>query len=119
MSAVENVADVLDAAADLLAKPGAWTRGQYARDDHGSPLQDGRNPAAVCWCAIGALEKVSDRLVGRKLVDPLQRIVANTSNKFGEYGHISEWNDAPERTQAEVVAKLREAAALARQEQAA
>lgn len=42
------------AARELLADPGRWTQGVYARDERGAkmPPEDVR---AVCWCALGAL----------------------------------------------------------------
>lgn len=113
MSAVENVADVLDAAADLLEPKGAWTQGAFARNADGdfTGLSEFRGPA-VCWCIMGATEKVTD---DPRLAGEADRYVARLVPGFS----IEDFNDAPERTQAEVVAKLREAAALARQEQAA
>jgi len=108
MSAPQAVADVLDAAADLLEKPGAWTQGDYARNRFGGKLGDGRKPEATCWCAIGALEKVTGSLIGNHYAAPLIEVI-------GGNGRIDQWNDAPGRTQSEVVAALRAAATSARQ----
>ncbi|MBI0530887.1 DUF6197 family protein [Sphingomonas sp. TX0522] len=102
----EEVADVLERAADLIAKPGAWTQGNYARDAAGEGLHDGFNPAAVCWCAYGAIEKVTNEGMGGDL-----RNAAANAIPWGPF-----WNDAPERTQAKVVAALRSAATAARQQ---
>jgi hypothetical protein len=98
-----SVADSLEKAADLIEPEGAWTQGCYAR------LADGEttgsfNPDAVCWCALGAIQKTGG---GRDAFSALYDMMPAD-------GLVSPWNDAPERTQAEVVAKLREAAANAR-----
>lgn len=112
MSAVENVADVLDAAADLLEKPGAWIKGDLALDASGEAV-DPSDSNASCWCVMGATERVSDASWARRARNAFRAVIGGWNKS------IPEWNDAPGRTQAEVVAKLREAAALARQEQAA
>lgn len=100
-----NTADILDQAADLIEPEGAWTQGWFARDRHGHKVPTW-SPDAVCWCAIGAILRAAN----------LPSVAgAARSHIFSLVGPIPDFNDAPERTQAEVVAKLREAAALARQ----
>ena len=92
-----------------LTEESAWTQAGYAA------LPDGRgtdsyNPDAVCWCLGGARD-----VEGKKSGD----FAANRHDAFARAlgfrnsDEMFTWNDAPERTQAEVVAKLREAAALA------
>jgi hypothetical protein len=94
-----SVADVLERAANLIEPEGAWTKEDYV------------GPSGTCWCVLGAIKRAGD--------------FANDLNPAAEalraalgvgYGGIPDWNDAPERTQDEVVAKLREAAALAREQ---
>lgn len=116
MSAVENVADVLDAAADLLEKPGAWTQGASARDRSGNPVLPS-SEAAICFCAWGAIAKASGDFTAEDR-RPL-RMLTKPWGKPSTPDVIGAWNDAPGRTQKQVVAKLRFSAALARQEQAA
>jgi hypothetical protein len=105
------VADVLDRAADLLTPEGAWTQGYSARDANGSPVFVD-DKSAVCFCMWGAIAKVTgdlsaqDRRPIRAITKPLGW--AATPDNLGRF------NDTPGRTQAEVVAKLREAAALDR-----
>lgn len=101
------MAEVLDRAADLIEPKGAWTQGVYACDEFGNDLNpDGQwqpSPTAVCRCMYGAVAEIAQPN-GYRCVPP-----------SGSWGlPDTDWNDAPERTQAEVVAKLREAAALAR-----
>jgi hypothetical protein len=62
--------------------------------------------AAVCWCALGAI---------RRVVGPSGH-VTDAWDALRASAHvvsIVDWNDAPSRTQAEVVAAFREAAAKA------
>ena len=96
MSAVENVADVLDAAADIIIESG-WTQGAF--EDNG------------CFCLDGAIMRAKGVYDTLLELDYVRRATGWPSAIM--------WNDAPGRTEDEVVAKLREAAALARQEQAA
>jgi hypothetical protein len=101
-----SIADVLSKAADLIEPEGAWTQHVDARDAAGNQI-DHDDVDAVCWCADGAYMRV-----GGNWGDAGWRALQVA---LGGDGPIS-WNDAPERTQAEVVAKLREAAALAREQ---
>lgn len=97
----KSPAEVLEAAADLLENPGAWTQGAHARNAAGAPMLLGSRLDAVCWCALGALDRVSPT---NALWD------ASVQALKGVVGHIPGFNDAANRTQAEVVAALREAA---------
>jgi len=103
------IATALIKAADLLARPNAWTRSVFARDAEGKPLSFGHSSLACQWCVLGALESVTFnyplirngacKVLGGVLgIEPFQ-------------DDIADWND--NSTQTEVVAKLREAAALA------
>lgn len=105
------VAGILERAADLIEPEGRWTQGASARDADGNDLDGtkGANPdSAVCFCAAEAIWRVSkvrfDECPAHQF---MMKFVG---------GPIPTWNDAPERTQADVVAKLREAAALASKE---
>lgn len=109
-----SIADVLDAAADLIEPAGRWTQGAYARNIHGDDIVDDDDGSlvpreAVCFCVYGAVAFVED-----------QPIAESAAGAFLEMLGVQAvgWNDAPERTQAEVVAKLREAATLARTKEA-
>lgn len=96
------VALVLERAADRLSKPGAWTQVHLARDVNGVPVKPG-DYRATCWCISGAL-----------LREAPSRPLMDYPTLDAAIGMYPSWNDAPERTQSEVVAKLREAAAAAR-----
>ena len=111
MTEPKSVADVLDAAADLLTPEGAWTQGALAKAADGEWVDSGLSPAASCWCLLGAVERGG----GNPVWSAARRVIA-TALGVDEREGIPTWNDAPERTQPEVVAKLREAAALAREQ---
>src|SRR5688572_12664424 len=95
-------AEILNKAADLLEPKGAWTQGWFARDKSRCHVAV-ESSAAVCWCAAGAIERASPPTLYWDALNALARVLPTS---------IAVWNDSPERTQAEVVAKLREAAAL-------
>lgn len=105
-----SVAETLERAADLIEPEGAWTKDWFAKDAAGRDVDAG-DCDAVCWCVRGAVHHVSgeDEPNEEQIFAPLRAVL-------GEGVDVIEgWNDADETTQAEVVAKLREAAALARE----
>lgn len=96
--------EVLSRAADLIEPEGKWTQGDYARDAGG----EGRWPSsndATCWCAIGAIRRCAP--------DSPYRALAYFAMAAGGSACV-DFNDAPHRTQAEVVAALRRASELAK-----
>ena len=95
---------VLLAAADLLEPEGAWCQDQMALDARGKPTI-ASSPNACRWCASGAIIAVSVRKLQARLN---ARVAIRESLGVAS---LTEWNDAPERTQDEVVAALRAAAA--------
>ena len=106
-----TVAEVLERAADILNSKGAWAQGRYAVADTGKGCAS-LDERAVRWCAIGAMGKASGEGVGGEFSTQAREF----ANMVAFGGSIANFNDAPERTQEEVVAKLREAAALAREQ---
>lgn len=101
MTAPQTVADVLDAAADLLEKPGAWTQGEWwsCNDDD-----------EQCFCVRGAI-----RWCGVGINSEMDQKIAEAMG-FRAPHLLARWNDEKGRTQSEVVAALRAAATSARQE---
>lgn len=112
--AAKTVADILAAAADLIEPEGAWTQSEFMRDPTGivSSEDEPLLPDANCWCALGAIAQVCD-------LNPWESWAGHPADAAmwalaGVVGRsVAGWNDAPGRTQAEVVAALREAAAKA------
>lgn len=89
-------------------KPERWTQHSEARDvagDDVTPL-DGD---AVCWCVFGAIQKVSKTVRWTDAVSfPLTKAL---DQELGGESWPEDWNDAPERTFADVVALLEKIAA--------
>lgn len=108
MTAPQTVADVLDAAADLIEPEGAWGQGAFARGSQGQPIGP-FSPYATCFCLRGALVRVG-AINARAENSP-----ATLALGFNSSSRLVSWNDAPGRTQSEVVAALRAAATSARQ----
>jgi len=106
--AAKTVADILTAAADLIEPEGRWTTGAFARTVKGRVIGSSEAPA-TCWCAVGAVYRSAYPHGSYRVYRALELL----SDTVGCY-HIGGWNDAPERTQAEVVAALRAAAEKAR-----
>jgi hypothetical protein len=102
------VSTVLRNAAELCER--GWCQGAPSRDVGGRDGSDDGFLGSASWCALGAIWDAYDDFgnFDEGAEEMLRRAIACRC--------IPDWNDAPERTQAEVVAKLREAAALAESE---
>jgi len=99
MGGTPSVAEVLEQAADRLSKPGQWGQGS--------------GPCKGQHCADTMIYTVAyDRELREKSRKFFAKHIGGATH-FDTY----RWNDAKGRTQEEVVAKLREAADLARAEQ--
>jgi hypothetical protein len=90
--------EILKAARKLITPKGAWITGVYAKTSpKGRKALFGNDPAATCWCMEGALQKAS----GREMVYDSQDLL----KPFGNIGkNLPQFNDAPGRTHAEVLA---------------
>lgn len=108
-------ADVLERAAALIEQPGKWTQGAFARAANGNPIGP-LSPNATCWCAYGAIGRATGD--GWPAVEAVGAFGCSVPNPDGrpQRDAIAIWNDAPERTAAEVAAALRACAAKLRQE---
>lgn len=95
-----TVLGILKGAREILASPNRWTTGIGARDRYGE--KTGFDEKSACrWCLWGAL----CRAAGRMLSDEIDVAILDALGfKYGT--DIFEWNDAPNRTHAEVLAKL-------------
>lgn len=92
-----STVEVLKRARETISKPERWTQGAYARDARGYPIGVGHSDA-VCFCATGA--------IARGAPDPEARALAQMGVRIGRrpVEGLAAWNDAPERTHAEVLA---------------
>ena len=93
---------VLTKAREILTPKKNWTQGTMARNSEGY-MTLLRNEEAVCFCALGAVERAYYDLAGwdpsaapQEVFDPLYEAV-------GE-GGVALWNDRPSRTHEEVLA---------------
>ena len=81
---------------ELLSDPSKWTQGVIARDSNG--LHVGvHSSSATCFCLYGAMRRCygSDFKTEYNVFNRLQQMVPD-HDPIG-------WNDAPERTHAEVL----------------
>lgn len=91
-----------------------WTQGVSARSSGSCVAFD--NPQADCWCAAGAIGNVAmkhDTMGWRQLYSDALTHANNVVRRSDPRAHLMMWNDALGRTQAEVVALLRECARVA------
>lgn len=102
-----SVADVLERAAARLAGEGAWTQRAFARRHDGSVAYSSCDPRVCSWCLGGALLKENE-------ATPFDISQVANAVRAVIGADLVGWNDAPERTQEQVVAVLREAATKAR-----
>jgi hypothetical protein len=97
----KTVSEILFAAADLIEPEGAWTQRRFGSREAG------------CYCIMGALHQHRWD-AGLEFDDGVRAPALYLEGFLGEI--VAHWNDARGRTQAEVVAKLREAAEKAREQ---
>lgn len=79
---------------DILTDESKWTKGANARHANGNPIGP-EEANAACWCLNGALIKAYDESIEGRQVRYKICIELSTHS-------FSPWNDAPERTFADV-----------------
>lgn len=97
--------EILEAAADLLSHPGAWAQGGGAFDSKGEPRVFD-SPEACSWCLYGALWVEGSE----RGFSPHDEYIILLEDYLCDNGLTVRWNDAPERSQEEVVESLRRVA---------
>jgi hypothetical protein len=100
--------EYLDAIADKVEPPGAWTQGTFARNAKGQETQT-QSDDAVSWCWYGARHALAPP--ADQFID-----VGRYMNKALSGRDVMEFNDNSNTTQAMVVAATRRAADLARRD---
>lgn len=102
-----DTATVLRKAAELIEPEGAWTKGAFARC--GSAPIGPLTANAECWCVLGALyAAASERRADPYVFDVIAMLCGHLGLRTR--AELTDWNDRPFRTQAEVVQALRNAA---------
>lgn len=99
--------EILIAARAKIEAPERWTQGKFARAKNGACIGP-QTAGAVRWCSIGAIISVGD-------LPSYDLLLAAIG---GEWNTVAEWNDAPNRTHAEVLAAFDRAIATAELEAA-
>lgn len=94
----------LEAGKELLSDPKRWTQGTVARAADGAPT-GARAEAAVAWCAIGSLWKVT-----RGDEDSVRRVAVAALEATGSQG-ICAFSDKKGRKLKDVLSKFDEAKA--------
>lgn len=98
-------AAVLKKARELISDEKAWTKGWFAKDERGRDVY-ADDPGAVCFCAMGAIDRAAEECGGVDDVPALNMLVRALGGTA-----IDLFNDAPERTHAEVLAAFDKAIA--------
>ena len=106
-----NTLELLIAARKKIERPECWTKGWEARDKDGRAT-DACDPVATCWCGIGAIWYCAAEFTSETSYSENALHVA-----CGE--HFPSWQDAVERTHAEVLACFDRAIETERQKAAA
>ncbi|MBB4616947.1 DUF6197 family protein [Sphingomonas abaci] len=113
MTAPQTVADVLDAAADILEAEGAWIGGPDIGEETLATTETGKEVSPTSslarhFCLYGAIEAAAQ---GSRIEFDAHSALSGVIGTF----RLAEWNHREGRTQSEVVAALRAAATYARQ----
>ena len=95
---------IIKDARNLIAKPENWTQGVCARDIDGNEIGID-SPRAVCWCSLGALEKVGEDVAGVEWY-----VLLHFLEKEIGFGHVATFNDS--HTHEEVLAMFDKAIAI-------
>lgn len=98
---------ILDRVEQLLIQ--GWTQWSSARAlDHCPVSSD--STEAVCWCITGALNKVSNDIESYSdIIETAGLLLRTIRLQAPGIRAIAEWNDAHDRTQAQVIALVRQA----------
>jgi hypothetical protein len=97
---VTAVADMLREARGLVAQ--GWAQGKFRK----------YSPEGTCYCADGAIDEAADRADFDALYGDAIIVFTRAIGVKG-HAHIWAWNDAIDRTQAEVLAAFDKAIELA------
>jgi len=96
---------------ELLADPERWARFEAAYDDYGNAVSP-QNPRACMFCLYGALQ----RIYGDEFKQPFCQAEAKLKGTLATVAtsvlggvNYPAWQDAPERTHAEVLEAVRKA----------
>ena len=94
---------------ELLSDASKWTKGYYARNEHGG-LEPARSPVATCFCIFGALLRCYNGLPGERTQKVAKIILKRFPERVAhEDSTLPGFNDHPDTTYEEVISVLKEA----------
>jgi hypothetical protein len=97
----ETSTRLLQTARTLIAQ--GWTQIEYARDAQGRRVRYDTEEA-VQFCLLGAARRAAEDIGGHLTGADLDAVAELLG--FAETEYLIAWNDAPDRTQADVLARL-------------
>jgi hypothetical protein len=103
--------DALRKARELISDPARWTQGFFAHSKTGRRV-DPRGRSAVCWCVLGAC----DRVAGRSRNANADAQIALHKARPRGYRNVAHYRDRPKRKHADVLALFDRAIAAAERE---
>ena len=83
--------ELLIKAQAVIADPRRWTQGWYAKNAEGKSVGPCK-PDAVCWCSVGAIDKVAHEESTYAARFAATRYLARVSAECG-YSDVSDFND--------------------------
>lgn len=93
--------EILTEARTLVAREDGWIQNNFQKECSGQ----------MCYCSVGAVDKAANSNVDFSSFDRALRFLYEVTGAEV----LSQWNDKPERTQAEVVAAFDKAIELAKE----
>lgn len=107
--ASSEIRQVLELAAELLTPEGAWCQGAAALSTDGRKVAADA-PEAQARCLNGAVHAAAKSL-GAGWIERYNAAQRQLRETLGDYREVWRWQDDPGRTQSQVLALLRKAAA--------
>jgi hypothetical protein len=107
----KTVLEVLEGALEILRDPKRWTKREYSRDINDRDCSP-HSSRAKCFCAIGAIMRVSGSRPELSTLWALHIEATNVLRRVTRQYDIGVWNDAPERTHAEIIQGFEKAIAV-------
>lgn len=108
---MKTTVEILTEAKALINTPERWTKGKFAALADGSSAH-WDNPNATCYCIVGAIFLAEEHMNVAASPTTTRAIMKAVGAKISR--DVSVWNDAPERTHAEVMDAFDRAIELAK-----
>ena len=104
-TSAKKISEIFDHSVRVLER--GWTQGANARNNRGLPVSDMAD-SAVSWCIVGAFQRTKHELPSLCEGLDMFKLTALIKEYNNITVHISDWNDDPEQTQADVIKAVRE-----------